>query len=172
MPTCTNEGCETPYTAFRRRKTTLCKRCAAIEAATSPERNAKVSASMKVKHADPVYREHRRGKLGAGLKAIYADPVRGARMRAWCSENGKRQGGSVAGSDERRRVGRKQTERALGHIPLEYRDDYRRLLGKHFTAAEASAMVLEMVAADQRRYEQTGELQQARRASCASTTGS
>lgn len=53
----------------------------------------------------------------------------------------------------------------IAWCPVEYRDEYRRLLyTHHFPAETARAMIAELIEADAARYARTGQLQQSRRA--------
>lgn len=71
-------------------------------------------------------------------------------------------------SDPTRREKHLAHLRAIGTIqvarwcPLEYRDEYRHLTRtKCFRAREARAIINAKIAADHRRYQRTGQLQQA-----------
>lgn len=162
---CTEPGCAETYRDDPRRATTFCKRHASTAAARDPARRAKVSAGIAAKHADPSWKAMRKPILSAAIARAYADPAKGARMREAMRRTGQKHGGSVAGSESRKRAGRSYTERMIGHIPMEYRDHYRALQSKtHMSAAEVTAAIQEMIAADQRTYARTGKLPQQERA--------
>ena len=85
-------------------------------------------------------------------------PTRNARLSAT-----RRAGMREITSVERDRLIRASRSR-LDHIPLEYRAEYRRLTrSKMLTAAEASAVILDLVQRDVAKYAATGVLPQASR---------
>lgn len=165
MARCTSEGCEGMYRPDPRRKTTLCKGCSDRRNAQNPDRRAKLSASMRTLHQDPAYKAKRAPLMKALGRRNAQDPVWRAKASAFARELGLKNGGTVAGAPDRIKAGRSLTEHYLGHIPVEYRDEYRLLQRKtHMTADEITAAILEMVEADQRRYRATGRLPQTERA--------
>ncbi|MCW2395868.1 MULTISPECIES: hypothetical protein [unclassified Sphingobium] len=85
-------------------------------------------------------------------------------------ESGRRLGllskGTVYPADmpSRRAATRKMVETKIGWCPIEYRAEYRRIARMSgISAAMARRMVEDMIAADARHYERTGELRQAAR---------
>lgn len=161
---CTNAGCAGTYPPAKRRKTTICKTCSNRRNAADPTRRERISQSMRELYRDPEFRKRREPIIKALVRRNKADPVWVAKVREMARELGKKHGGTVAGSPSRVKSGRSLTERYLGHIPPEYRDEYRRLQRKtHLTAAEISTLILEMVEADLRRHQETGRLPQRER---------
>jgi hypothetical protein len=67
-----------------------------------------------------------------------------------------------AGCRERIDAAKLRWRRALSWCPLEYLPEYHRLRrSKRMLAQEARQAIEDMIAADARRYERTGQLQQA-----------
>ncbi len=161
--------CRRPLAVNPKRKSTRCQRCAARAHATSPEKRQRCSQAMKRRFDDPVFRMKQIRSMATGLKrALDADPSIRERMR----EHGRRVGalhkGNLtrpAGSPERQKAARAQSEFYMGWCPLEYRDGYRRMVRiDGIKAADARRMTEELIEADQARYLATGVLPQARRA--------
>lgn len=151
-----------------RRKGTRCQPCAARAFATSPEKRQKASEAMRRRFDDPAFRARQVRSMCAGLqRALNDDPTMRERLR----EHGRRIGadnkGNIirpAGSLQRQKAARAQLEFYLSWCPLEYRDDYRRLVKSYgIKAAEARRMTEELIAADTARYHATGELPHATR---------
>lgn len=122
---------------------------------------------MLEKHADPEFRQLHIERTSAGTRASLLDPVK---LKAR-QENGRRCGmlglgvqRLGAGHPARIAAGRKLSETRMGWCPLEYRDEYRRLVrSKLVSAAEARRMIEDMIAADMDRYVATGILPQSQR---------
>lgn len=115
----------------------------------SPEARAKRSASMKRLFAtDPDFRARHKAKAGrqteAGRKAI-SERAKAVNLAAM---------GRAAITDEtRRKIAVSNRNRALSHIPSEYRELYSELRNRHrVTVAEALAAVDQQQAADLARY--------------------
>lgn len=151
-----------------KRKGTRCQPCAARALAASPEKRQKASEAMRRRFDDPAFRARQVRSMRAGLqRAMQDDPTIRERMR----EHGRRVGalnkGNLtrpAGSPERQKAARAQSEFYLGWCPLEYRDGYRRLVKSYgIKAADARRMTEELIAADTARYHATGELPHATR---------
>lgn len=69
-----------------------------------------------------------------------------------------------AGSKARIDAANLRWARAMAWCPLEYRADYFRFrVSKRMLAADARALVEELIATDLARYAKTGQLQQAKR---------
>lgn len=69
--------------------------------------------------------------------------------------------------ERKKELGREANQRwakiSIQWCPVEYRDIYRNMTKKKFTAAEARAMTEEMIRHDQEKYLKTGILPQANR---------
>lgn len=117
----------------------------------SPMKREKTSAAMKRNwNADPVTREKYRQ---AGIRNLNTPGTREKAM-ATIKERRTWEIASQYITEEAKQRGiRRNVERMLGHIPREYRDEYRRLTrNKGFSAAEATEMVERMWEADMRRF--------------------
>ena len=102
---------------------------------------------------NPVWAAEMRGRIRDGKRrAIAAKPELAAQLREhgrWLGRSGLGNAVRPAGSQERKAVGRLQSDRRLAWCPAEYRDLYMHLLKKkHVPAAEARRLVEEQMTAD------------------------
>ena len=160
--------CQQPLKPNARRKGTRCAPCTTRVMAKSPEKRAKVSASMKARLACPHERAAHRERCTAGLrKALATRPELLKQFQDHGRRIGTLYGGaeaSPAGSPARQQTGRKRTEYFLGWCPLEYRPLYTSLRNKNrISAAEARRVVELQIAHDLEKYQRTGELPQTTR---------
>jgi len=159
--------CGTALKPNPRRLGTRCKPCGARHMAQSPEKREKCRVAMKRHFDEPGYYRLHCQRVGSGIRDALKDPSRMEDLR----ERGRRCGllrlGMTrhgAGSEPRVIAGRKRSETVLSWCPVEYRDEYRRLVRtKLIRAPEARRMVEDMIAADLARYAATGVLPQAAR---------
>lgn len=157
--------CAKPLTPSKRRKTGRCKSCSARAVAISPAKRDKARASMVARLSCPIEHAKHMTRLHVGLIEHLKDPDNLAKLR----ERGRTVGLLCVGKNaawyaSRAASGRKRSATVMAWCPVEYREDYHRLINvKHIKAKEARAMILDMIAADTRRYLATGQLQQAAR---------
>jgi hypothetical protein len=143
-----------------RRKTTMCKRHAIEAAARDPARRAKVSASAKAKHADPEYRAKRAPMYAIVARRTLAERPELREVYRETMRRNRRPGGSEPGTDERRRAKISELRTKLPDIPLEYREEYRRLsISDKIPKVDRVRMIQEQMQRDMKRYHETGELQ-------------
>lgn len=166
VPTCAD--CGAPRFSTKPKKTPYCRACVRAHNARSPSRRAKASASMKARLADPHVRAEHIERAAEGLRRrIREDPAFAERRRAIGRRTGLLKRGMAqhpAGSPLRLANGRKSAATKLAWCPPEYRDEYRRLIKRqNIPAAEARPMIEDMIAADARRYAETGVLPQSAR---------
>lgn len=160
--------CGKPLNPNPRRLGTRCKPCGARAMAQSPDRREKCRIAMKRRFDEPGYKQQHVARCTAGTRRALKDNPEFRAMRA---EQGRRVGllglgkeKNAAGSPARVTAGRKRTETVLAWCPVEYRDEYRRLVRtKLIRAPEARRMVEDMIAADLARYAATGILPQSAR---------
>jgi hypothetical protein len=164
--TCTD--CTKPLKPNPRRKGTRCQPCATRAMATDPAKREKCRVAMKKRLADPVERAKLSERCKRGWAAKFArDPEARARL----IETGRRVGSlnkghslTPAGSPARIAAARKQSEFYMAWCPVEYRDDYHRLVRTYgVRAADARQMIEQQIAVDLGRYVATGQLQQSAR---------
>lgn len=161
---CSVEGCEVELRRNPKRKSDMCRKHALAAAAAQPERRRKCSEAMKAFYDVPGRREEAGARTGKVLRHLIAtDPT----FRDRFKELGRRLGTSgkrgppQAGTPMRRVAAQRQSERALGDIPLEYRDEHRRNVKIHgIKSAESKRMIKEQVERDTKRFLASGELQQ------------
>jgi len=142
----------------RRKRSTSPRDLCAKHSASDPGRRQRISASITAKHADPNYSAKREAALRVAYQRMKREghPV----LKVWSDNLRKwRINPSVAGSEERRRATAKATATRLAHIPVEYRDEYRRLTkSDKMSAADATRMVLEQCDKDTKHFIATGEM--------------
>jgi hypothetical protein len=117
----------------------------------SPEKREKTSAAMKRNwHVNPVMREKYKA---AGIRNLNTPGTREKALATIKERKTWEIAKQYIDEEARKRGIRRNAERVLGHIPREYRDQYRHLTRvKRFTAAEASEMVERMWEADMKRF--------------------
>lgn len=152
---CIAEGCGVELCHPRKRKSDYCRRCAA----QSPERRARLSEVIKIKHQDPEYRA-KLNPRAVMLRTLEARPE----LREFYRENmrrlGQEHGGTVAGSDKSIRAHRASVATRMRDVPLEYRGEFRTLmLSQKVLRPDRVRMIHEQMKFDQSRFNQTGELQ-------------
>jgi DNA-directed RNA polymerase subunit RPC12/RpoP len=160
--------CGKPLKPNRRRLGTRCKPCGARAMAQSPEKREKCRIAMKRRFDEPGYRQQHVSRCTAGTRRALKDNPEFRAMRA---EQGRRVGlsrtghsANKAGHPSRVAAGIKRSATVLAWCPVEYRDEYRRLVRtKLIRAPEARRMVEHMIAADLARYAATGVLPQSAR---------
>lgn len=149
-----------------RRKTNLCQRCATAASNRDPVAAEKRGVALRIMHTDPELKaRHRAGVIRAWesrpRRRAASELMKGRYMHDAAMREHIRQKAIERWSDpaNRARHGRIVSASKLRDIPLEYRDEYRRLR-KHggFTAAEARRMIADQVEADTRTYLKTGKL--------------
>jgi len=166
MRACAKPDCKNSFRMYPGRKSPYCKPCTASAIATSPSRNAAMSATLRARHSDPDFAARHRARTAQAGRTKRQNEALMARLR----ESGRRLGMSAKGRTyppdmpSRRAGTRKMVETKLGWCPIEYRAEYRRIARMTgIDAAAARKMVEEMIAADARHYERTGELRQSAR---------
>lgn len=139
------KSCSGPVSRYNR--SGYCAACAN----SSPEKRAKISASMKrVYAADPALRETRR-RIGRETAARPGEKERRAAQcratRMWEKGLAGRTPESVA------KIARATSERRMAWCPPELRDHARWLVKtKHMRLAEVQPLILEMHEAEMRRF--------------------
>lgn len=118
-----------------------CKRCDKVL-----RRDNVTGFCIKHHNSDPAVKARRAKTISATRRRKEAnDPEFRAKSAAhgkWLSQNFN--GNDSISAEERKRIGRKLTERYLGWCPPDLRDDYRRLVrNMRYTAAEARTMIEE-----------------------------
>lgn len=130
-------GCGTMLKHDKRRSGTMCRAC--VEAKKRlPDRHCEecgVLLSRRSETTTTLCRTHaaksegRRAKLRASMQIVHADP------------------------EYQKRRGRAQSAARLAHIPLAYREDYRRLMySQRYHAKDCARIVLDQAAAAVRRH--------------------
>lgn len=161
-PFCTHPGCGKQLSYNPRRKTTLCRSHSAAVTARSPERNAKIAAALTTMHAQQPHLAQERGrKISATLHHRFAtDPA----FRAMYQQRGREMGAlssaprTYLNPEIQQRANRKSHLNRLAGIPLEYRDEYRRLGHQHIPAAERRQIIAQQIERDQQEFGRTGKL--------------
>lgn len=167
----TRPFCQNVDACSARKPTTHCRSCAAFRLNADPEFAEKRREAIRKKFEDPAYLEEHRVRTRATNARIMADPE----QRAKRVEGGRRSYQEVlCRPDVRARTYSPEANAKrnmtcantkLAWCPVEYRDEYKRLIRTHLIkAADARRMIEEQIAADLRRYRATGELQRAKRA--------
>ena len=151
-----------------RRKGTRCQPCSSRAIATDPAKREKCRMAMIQRLADPQERAKLSERCKRGWKAKFArDPEARARLVETGRRVGKLNTGNSltpAGSPARIAAAAKQSEFYMGWCPIEYWDDYRRLVKTYgIRAADAKRMIEDQIASDLNRYVATGTLPQAQR---------
>lgn len=142
----------------RRRRSKMPRSLCFDHAMKSPERNAAISAGVKLKHTDPDYAARRAASIRkARLRAMEeGHPVAvewKARLQRWKDDT------SPEGVEARRRANERARSKKLAHIPIEYRDLYIGLLHcTELTAAERAVIVADQQARDTEHFIATGEM--------------
>lgn len=162
------KGCGQTFPCQRLPKSGYCRPCyRADPSGCLPDLSARLSVAVKTHLADPENREAHRVRTRQGrIDRIQRDPA----FREQVRQQGKRVGAlglghcrEPAGSPARKAQGKTLTQTRLGDIPVEYRDDYRRIAKEH-GAEYARHIIAEQVDVDAQRFARTGQLQQARAA--------
>lgn len=158
------EDCDAPIRPFKARKWNKCVHCSRSAIGRSPAASAKSGAATRARLADPATRAEHIARTADGLRRRLAtDPVERERRSAYgraLGLSGKGLAAQGSGSPARQIVAFKQSERAIGWCPLEYRDEYRRLTGKMgVRAADARRMIEAQIAKDLATYQRTGVMQ-------------
>ncbi len=171
VPTCAD--CGAARFSPKPKKSPYCRRCIGRHNGRSPARRAKVSAAMKAYLADPTTRAAHAQRTGDGVRrAMVESPEFAATRRELGRRLGKSCAGHAsrpAGSESRIVAGRRSGATKLAWCPVEYRDDYRRLVKwQGVKAAEARRMIETQIDKDAARYAATGVLPQSRRSEGAS----
>lgn len=144
--------CSTCSTPIRGNgKTGKCRSCAIRALCADPEWMARRNDALRRRfQADPAMAKtfaDRLRKLARSPEGRQRSRESAITRRLW--ETSPQQ---PAGSDARKRAGRALSMTALAHIPRDYHDEYRRLTrSKRMLAADATAIILDMVEADRRR---------------------
>lgn len=136
----------------------LCRSCLARRHNACPVIQARRLAAINKRFADPVNRRAQAVRMVAAFRAWAATPE----GKAFLSSNGKRLAREVlarpdvraksASPEVRERAGRKRTATMLAHIPMGWRDEYRRLCSAGYRAAEAATMIRAEVEIATKRY--------------------
>jgi hypothetical protein len=128
QPRCS--ACSKPLSRNPRRRTMLCIGC-----------------FNRARNACPEFQRLR----GAGLSRYFAAHPE---ARASAAERLRQiQEARPAGSPSRRKQGQALTRSRIGWCPPAYYERYRELLDRHrYSAAEAKALILEQIEADERRF--------------------
>ena len=116
--------------------------------------------------ADPEHRRVHATATLAGVQQSMEQPAERERRREHGRQLGLEHGGrnlEPAGTAQRAAIGRKASATKLAWCPIEYRTAYHVLRSKDVPAPDARQMILDLVAADQRRFFATGQLQESRR---------
>ncbi|CAH0355331.1 hypothetical protein [Sphingobium sp. CECT 9361] len=161
--------CGAPRTNHPRRTTTLCQACSRKANGSNPSRIAKSRAIMKAHFADPVFKAQNLAKAHDGLRRMLAaNPERLAVLREQARALGLGKVGHAAmpkGSEPRRRAVASRLRNYYQWCPIEYRDDYKRLIySKGLNAADARAIIERQIQVDMEKFHVTGQLQQSVRA--------
>ncbi len=158
---CSEPGCGAVLARNPRRKGTRCQRCAARTRVRSAEELAATGAKIRARYAEPgALTAHRARCRAAQIAAQARDPELLARRREQGRRNGRLHGNKGQTPERNAKISRTQTERYLGWCPLEYRDEYRRLVrNAGLKAADARAAIEVQIEADLQRYLRTGRLQ-------------
>ena len=161
------DSCGEPLKQIKQRKTLTCRTCHARR--MSPGNLPKLAAAREERWADPNERA-RSGVIASEnrRRRMAEDPAFAARLRENCRAMGVGGNGFnrfPKGSPERMAAGRRARATKLAWCPMEYRDEYQRLMSAYgYRAPEARAMIEEQVERDRQAYLATGQLQQAARA--------
>ncbi|SKB26974.1 hypothetical protein [Sphingopyxis flava] len=166
VPTCAD--CGVARFSTKPKKSPYCRRCIGRHTGRSPARRAKCSAAMKAYLADPNALAAHAKRTGDGLRrAIAENPEFAEKRRELGRMIGKTRLGVMnrpAGCPSRILAGRRSGATKLAWCPVEYRDDYRRLVkSQGLKAAEARKVIEDQIAADAARFAATGVLPQSRR---------
>lgn len=166
VPTCAD--CGVARFSPKPKKSPYCRRCIGRHVGRDPRRRAKVSAAMKAHLADPATLAAHKQRTGDGVRrAMIEKPGFAAARRELGRALGLTRKGIVnrpAGSQSRITAGRRSGATKLAWCPVEYRDDYRRLVKwQGVKAAEARRMIEAQITADATRYAATGVLPQSQR---------
>lgn len=158
-------GCGKTIKPFYGRKTTTCLDCARVNNGRHPDKIAKCRAVMLEHMQDPSFKAQALERAQAGLrKKRRTDPAFRARMRQLGREMAATGAGHAAqpkGSEPRRRAAENRSQSLLAWCPVEYREEYRRLVyTKRLGPGGARAVIEEQIAKDAERYARTGKLQQ------------
>lgn len=145
---CCDCGTEISLTAKAR-----CRPCAQIVRNADPERRRKAGETYRRRYeTDPQFREAVIARTRATTAREMATNPRAREVRR---ENGRKCGPrNIHRSwtpEARARAGRTNSARRLAHIPVDYRDLYRDLIGQDLTAEERARIVLDHAAAEQAR---------------------
>lgn len=142
-----------------RRKGTRCKPCASRATTTSPAMREACSRAMRRRWADPNEAEVLRNAIRQGCSTPKEIERRrkDGRIPPACRIK-------ASEPETRRRAAFTYVQRRLDWLPLEYRDEYRRLTrGRKVRAAEARKLIEKQIRDDLKKYRSTGRLPLAER---------
>jgi hypothetical protein len=140
--------CDTPVS---KRSKGRCRRCSAIFYNRDPEVRGRRSATWRKRFADPAIRAAHGERTRAGMARAMTDPAFVEERRRLGRVYGAPNIETTRSEESRAKAGKRISAVKLAHIPGDMREDYRRLVRKGFTSAQAVALIEEHVEAERRR---------------------